>query len=211
MGKDINNFVVIGLCGGSGAGKSIVGEIFKANGIPVIDTDSVYHDITASAGECVTELSDAFGAEIVNANGGLDRAKLGEIVFANDASGEKLKKLNEIAHRHILSRADEILADYEQAGYKAAAVDAPVLFESGYDKKCDVTVCVIADTETRIERIVSRDNITREKAEVRISKQKDDKFLLANCDFAVYNNSDADSLSEQVMKIIGEILVPGAT
>jgi len=205
MGKDIN-LTVIGLCGGSGAGKAVVGEIFKSKGIPVIDTDAVYHEITSSAGECVTELADAFGRKIVNADGTLDRPKLAEIVFASGGdSGANLKKLNEIAHRHILSRTDEILADYAKRGLTAVVVDAPVLFESGYDKKCDVTVCVIADRDTRIDRIVSRDKITPEKAIARISKQHDDNFLLANCDFAVYNNSVLNDLPAQIEKIISEI------
>lgn len=198
-----SGIIKIGLCGGSGSGKGAVGEIFTANGISVIDTDDVYHKLTSQFGDCIRELTSEFGDSIVNENGSLNRAKLSEIVFAS-GNEDKLKKLNKISHRHVLLKTEKMAASFEKAGQKLVVIDAPVLFESGFNRICDAVVCVIADKELRISRIMERDKISREKAELRISKQLSDEFLIANSDYVIYNNSDIASLKEQTEKIIHE-------
>ena len=135
---------VIGLCGGSGSGKGAVSRIFAEIGIPSIDTDAVYRRMTLSDSPCMRALAAEFGKEIINSLGGLDRARLASIVF-NDPS--RLKTLNKIAHSFILDETRRRLAEYSDEGFPAAVVDAPVLFESGFDKECDEIICVLADSE----------------------------------------------------------------
>ncbi len=187
---------VIGLCGGSGSGKGEVGKLFCMNNIPVIDTDAVYHVITAENSPCLSELAEYFGKDIIDRNGALNRKRLAELVFSS-GDGEKLNALNKITHKHILKRTRELLTSFSSLGYEFAVVDAPLLYESGFDSECDIIVSVIADKPRRIERIVARDSISREAAEKRISLQTDDAFLIANSDFVIPNNGTFDELSEQ--------------
>ena len=194
---------VIGLCGGSGSGKGAVSGIFAEIGIPSIDTDAVYRRMTLSDSPCMRELRGEFGDEVVNSLGGLDRARLASIVF-NDPS--RLKILNKIAHSFILDETRRRLAVYGDEGYPCSIVDAPVLFESGFDKECDEIICVVADKETRIARIMSRDGITRDAAEKRIASQMPDEILISKCDYVIYNNSDIESLREQILALKNKLI-----
>ena len=202
---------MIGLCGGSGSGKGSVGAIFACHGIPVIDTDAVYHQLTSGPGACVEELTREFGGGILNAAGGLDRGRLAEIVFAPE-SGGRLRRLNEIAHRHILARVRELTAMYAREGAAAAVIDAPVLFESGFDRMCDATVCVTAGRETRLRRITARDGLSREAAERRIASQMPDEELAARCTYQIRNDSTPEALraeTERVIAALTNILICG--
>ena len=194
---------VIGLCGGSGSGKGAVSSIFSEIGIPSIDTDAVYREMTLSDSPCMRELRGEFGDEVVNSQGGLDRARLASIVF-NDPS--RLKTLNKIAHSFILDETRRRLAKYSDEGLPAAIVDAPVLFESGFDKECDEIICVLADRDVRIARIMSRDGITLDAAEKRIASQMTDEILISKCDHVIYNNSDIESLREQILSLKDKLI-----
>ena len=193
---------IIGLCGGSGSGKGVVSSLFLEYNIPSIDTDAVYRELTSGESECLKALSLEFGNEIIADDGALNRKKLASVVFSGDNSSIKLKKLNEITHRFILDEARRRLLQYERQGCCAAIVDAPVLFESGFDDECDFTVCVVADRETRISRIIQRDGISRVAAEQRINSQIPDSELVSKCDYAVYNNSGPDALRPQIERIV---------
>ena len=194
---------VIGLCGGSGSGKGAVSSIFAEIGIPSIDTDAVYREMTLSDSPCMRELRAEFGREIINSLGGLDRARLASIVF-NDPS--RLRTLNKIAHSFILDETRRRLAKYSDEGLPAAIVDAPVLFESGFDKECDEIICVLADRDVRTTRIMSRDGITRDAAEKRIASQMPDETLISKCDHVIYNNSDIESLREQILSLKNKLI-----
>ena len=197
---------VIGLCGGSGSGKGSSCEVFRELGIPSIDTDAVYREITASPGDCIAALADEFGSEIITENGSLNRKRLAEIVFSGDDSALRLARLNRIAHKFILDETRRRLAYYEQAGTPAAIVDAPVLFESGFDDECDILICIIADRDVRIARIMARDGITREEAEKRILSQLSDEELISRCDYVISNNYDISHLKTEVKHVLNKIL-----
>ncbi len=192
---------VIGICGGSGAGKGYVCGIFAEYGIPSIDTDAVYHEMISKPSECLNELRDFFGESIISEDGSLNRRALSDIVFAEDA-GEKLSELNRITHRHILNKTDLILDNYRKENKIAAIVDAPLLFESGYDKKCDAVVAVVADKDTRIKRIIKRDGIACEAAEKRIASQKSNEYLTQRADFVITNNINQPDLHKQINDIL---------
>ena len=194
----------IGLCGGSGSGKGAVGKLFEMHGIPVIDTDAVYHEITSGLSECLSELVSFFGESIIDDKGALDRGALGKIVFSQDAE-QKLAELNRITHKHILSNVRLKLSDIKASGIEYAVVDAPLLFESGFNKECDVIVAVIADKNLRIERVMARDGISRDAAVRRISSQLSDEFLIENSDFVIYNSASLSELAEKIEILINEI------
>ena len=194
---------IIGLCGGSGSGKGAVSGIFAEIGIPSIDTDAVYREMTLSDSPCMRALRREFGEEVVNSLGGLDRTRLASIVFSDPT---RLEKLNKIAHSFILDETRRRLAEYRDKGLAAAIVDAPVLFESGFASECDAIICVVADRETRIARIMSRDGISYDAAEKRIASQMKDEILISKCDHVIYNNADIESLREGILSLKNKLI-----
>ena len=192
---------VLGLCGGSGSGKGVVCQLFSDFNIASIDTDAVYHNLTSTSGACLDEIISEFGEGVVS-NGSLNRIALSLIVFSDK---DQLKKLNSITHKHILEKVREQICDYAKLGYRGVLVDAPLLFESGFDAECDLTLCVCADKDLRIERIMKRDGISREKALVRIDSQLPDDYLRDKCDYVIENSSTADALKKQVADIVKQI------
>ena len=183
---------VIGLCGGSGAGKGTVCSIFAELGIPSIDTDKLYHSLISTDSECTRELVSAFGSDVY-ANPGVDRKALRNIVFS---SPENLAILNKITHKHILASVRSLIKNTGEA--RAIIIDAPLLFESGFDKECDVKICVIADEDVRIERITKRDGISPEIAKARIASQIPNDELKEICDYTIENNVGTDELRKHI-------------
>ena len=197
---------VIGLCGGSGSGKGTVASIFAKLGIPAIDTDAVYHTLTSEKSPCLDALVEQFGDGILASNGSLDRKKLTEIVFYGDNSEINRQILNKIAHKHVLDKTRELISEYRKEGKHAAIVDAPLLFESGFDKECDIVIAVTASENTRLERITKRDKISFEKAKLRIRAQLPDEYLAANSKYTVKNEGNLSDLTAAVETIAEEIL-----
>jgi len=169
---------IIGIVGRSGTGKSYISAFFKEKGALVIDGDKIAHSLMKE-GPLVNELADAFGKDILCENG-IDRRKLGKIVFSDPT---KLETLNKISHAHICREFDRLIAESDAP---FAVIDAAALIESEY--KCDILVAVLSDDKTCAERIVNRDNISREDALSRLSAQKKDDFYTQNADFVIVND-----------------------
>ena len=178
---------IIGLTGVSGSGKGYISQIFSTFGVPSIDSDAVVHKLYSSGGPCVDELKSAFGEDITDVNGSIDRKKLGNIVF-NDSL--QLEKLNGIVHKYVIAEINETIESYAGMGYNAVIIDAPQLFEAGVDRNCDHIVSVIADKDIRTKRIVERDGISEESAALRINSQHDDCFFISRSDFVIYNSGE---------------------
>ncbi len=195
--------IVIGLTGASGAGKGLFGRnASEKHGALHIDTDKTARQVVEPGKPCLEEIKAYFGEGVINPDGSLDRKALGRIVFSDT---EKLSVLNGITHRYITAEVREALCKAEKDGYKAAIIDAPLLFESGEDSLCDVTVGVIAEKSARKQRIIMRDGITEEMADNRIASGKDSDFFKDNCNYILENNqSDTDFLA-QADKLILEI------
>ena len=189
---------VIGVCGQSGSGKGLVCSFFSELNVVCIDTDKVYHSIISENSECTEEIVAHFG-ETVFQNPGINRSELRRVAFE---SPDNLKKLNEITHKHILgavrSQISRIKRENKADGI---IVDAPLLFESGFDKECDATLAVLADRDAKIARIMSRDSITEEQAIARISSQITNDKLADICDYVIYNSSDAEALRDSVKQM----------
>ncbi len=196
---------IIGLCGGSGSGKTYVSEIFLSYNIPSIDADSVYAELTLPGAPLISELAEIFGNKIIADNGGLNRKELSNIVFAEGAEDIR-KTLNSITHRAVLMQTDKIIKEYDKNGKKYIIFDAPLLFESGFDKKCDTVIAVIADENIRIKRITERDGISENDAKKRIASQISDVFLKEHADFVIINNGTYEELKSQVFDIAEKIL-----
>jgi dephospho-CoA kinase len=196
--------LIIGLCGSSGSGKGYVCRAFATHGVAYIDTDLVYRERVLSSSGCVGELTKEFGNEILE-NGAVSKPHLAKIVFEGEGASARLGRLNEITHKYIRIETDALVSKYKEEGYSAVLIDAPVLFESGFDKMCDVTVCVTATQEEKLERIMDRDGITKEKAQARLSAQLSDPELRKRCTYEIDNSGgkDVDSQIVSVLKGLG--------
>jgi len=150
----------------------------------VVDCDALYYEELAAKGDLYRGVKTAFPAAFT-AEGELDRAALGDIVFAD---AKELAKLNDIIFTH-LPRAAFLKA--ARCGKKIVALDAINLLESGLAKLCDRTVAVTAPEEIRLERIMTRDGIDRERAKKRVSAQKDEAYYRRYCD-AIIENSGSE-------------------
>ena len=190
--------IVIGLTGSTGSGKGCVCHAFLKYNINSIDTDQTSRSVCDIGKPCLNELTEAFGDQILNSDRSLNRKALANIAFSDT---EKHLTLNKITHKHILNEVRNWLEIEKSNGKKAAIVDAPLLYESGFDKDCDIIIAVIADKDIRIKRIINRDNITLDEANLRISKQHDDFFYTKNADYVIVNNEKLDEVNIQVEKI----------
>ncbi len=179
---------IIGLTGGSGTGKGTVAARMRELGAGWVDADAVYRDLCAANREMLAALDRAFGG-VTDETGALDRPKLAKIVFSDPA---KLAKLNEITIPYI--RAASLDAMQAQSSCPVVLYDAPTLFEAGADDLCEKTIGVLADTETRVQRVMARDGISEEAARARILAQPDDGFYRARCDYILENNGDLAAL-----------------
>ena len=157
--------MVLGITGGSGSGKTTLLKAAERLGAQIIDCDAVYHALLQTNTRMLADIESCFPAAFEN--GIFDRKKLGTIVFSDE---EKLKKLNAITHPYVAKEVDRILRNSPHT-----AIDAIGLFESGLDKKCDVTVAVTAPEVVRIERLMRRDGIGKDYAISRIRAQKSDR------------------------------------
>lgn len=193
--------LVIGLTGPSGAGKGVVSDMFAAYGIPVINADDIYHRLLIPPSECLSELVYAFGPQILTANGMLDRKALGQIVFSDE---QALAQLNKITHTYVMAAIRKKIEELRRDGILASVLDAPQLFEAEANKDCNIIVSVLADKETRLDRIMQRDGIDREAALKRISAQKSDDFFRKHSDYVIENNGSIHLILPTVQKILSE-------
>lgn len=190
---------VMGLTGPTGAGKGVVGACFAARGALVIDTDRVAREVVAPGQPCLQALVEVFSPSILKADGSLDRAALAAVAFADEAAHERL---NATTHPFIIERSLEMLRASDAA---LAVIDAPLLFESGMDRLCDVTVAVLAPAETRLARIMARDGIDRDRAVLRMKAQPPDAFYRDRADHILNNDGDVAALERAAQMLFMQI------
>lgn len=194
---------IVGLTGQTGAGKSTVSEILQKNGYIIIDADKVSREITDTNKNCLCDLVLKFSCIILNEDGSLNRKKLANIVFSDK---KNLTTLNKTIFPYIIDeinrRLDSIGSDSD---FNIAILDAPTLFESGFNKQCDAIVSVIADKERRLSRIIQRDHLSTVDALQRIEAQNDELFYTSQSDYVIENNCDPVELISKTEKLFTEI------
>lgn len=178
--------IIAGLTGPTGAGKGYVSEYLRELGCYICDTDKIYRELTGKNSPFLNVLSRNFGQDIIDGEGNLSRSLLAHRAFKSKDSQEKLNKLT---HPEILRISFERCRNALESGADAAVIDAPLLFESGGDKKCDVVISVICPEEIRLKRIMERDGITEERARERMSAQHGDEFYTDKSDYVVRSYS----------------------
>lgn len=185
---------IIGLTGGIGSGKTTIANYLKSLGIPVYIADDEAKKVMQLP-EIVTQIKLEFG-ENVFVNDLINTSKLAKLVFNNP---EKLKQLNKIVHPAVKEHFDNWVLQHKD--FPFVIKEAAILFESGSYQYCDKIITVIAPIETRIKRVMERDQTSRENVLNRINSQWTDEQKTSKSDFVITNIS-FDDAKNQVDKII---------
>ena len=191
--------IILGLTGGTGAGKSSALNALRELGGEVIDCDAVYHEILEGSEDFKNAINEKFPG-VFSREGHLNRKKLGQEVFAKR---ERLEQLNSIVFRFLLPELERRV----ESADGLYAIDAINLFESGLDRLCDRTVAVTAPTELRVKRIMARDHITEQYARLRVGAQKQDEFYRGKCDCELNNASDSPEEFQKESRLFFERLI----
>ena len=173
--------MILGITGTTGSGKTtLLGEI-KKNGGYVIDCDAVYHELLQTNMEMLKALDHCFSGVVVG--GVLQRKKLGALVFDNP---QALEKLNHIIYPYVQAEVERRLQLFQDSSL--IGIDAISLFESGLSLLCHHVVAVTAPKEVRIARLITRDNISDQYANLRVKAQRDDEIFCQKSDVVLSND-----------------------
>ena len=184
------SITVFGLTGGIGSGKSTVAARFRARGLPVVDADVLAREVVAPGTAGLAAIRARFGDGVIDDDGALDRLRLAEIVFNDEAAR---LDLNAITHPLVRDLALARVQDLAARGEPLACYEVPLLIESGLADALRPLVVVVVDLATQIERTTQRDGSTREQAEARIRAQMplSEKAKLA--DHVIDNSGSMDA------------------
>jgi len=183
---------IIGITGGSGAGKGEVCRILAEYGVQHIDADKLAHTAILRGFPAYNEVLAAFGRDILQENGEISRKKLGAIVFADKT---KLAVLSQIVHKYVQLKCEEIIANTVA---NTVAIDAAALVEAGMHLTCDAVWGIFAPINTRISRITTRDNISADAAKKRILSQMPDDALRKIVHVSFENNENLTELHNKI-------------
>ena len=190
---------IIGLTGGIGSGKTTIANYFAEFGVPIYIADEQAKLISNNP-EIIKSIKSVFGEKVFQGNV-LNRKALAQIVF-DDAS--QLQKLNEIIHPAVKKHFDKWVQQHKNVPF--IIKESAILFESGSFKDCDMIICVIVPLETRIQRVISRDNISRETILKRIDSQWSDREKIKKSDFVI-TNTDLSESKMQVAEILKKLSI----
>lgn len=185
----------VGLTGSIGMGKSTTADMFRAEGISVLDSDRLVHDLYK--GPAAADIDRAFPGVVVD--GVVDRKRLASRVLDDPAA---LKRLEQIVHPMVWAARDALIDERREAGDRIVVFDIPLLFETGAEKDFDVIVVVTAPEAVQRARVLAREGMTPEKFESILAKQTPDSEKRARADFVVHTDRGLDAAREEVRTIV---------
>ncbi|MBA2812042.1 dephospho-CoA kinase [Streptomyces sp. KM273126] len=191
----------VGLTGGIGTGKSEVSRVLVECGAVLIDADRIAREVVAPGTPGLAAVVDAFGEDVLAPDGGLDRPRLGSIVFAD---AERLAVLNAIVHPLVGARSREL----EEAAPEDAVVvhDVPLLAENGLAPLYDLVVVVDASPETQLDRLVRLRGMTEQDARARMAAQATREKRLEIADIVIDNDVPLEDLRRRVRDVWAELV-----
>jgi len=190
---------VIGLTGGIASGKSTVAEMITGYGIPVIDADQLAREAVLPESSALRQIVAAFGGEVLQEDGSLDRAVLAEKIFSEPSARRTLEA---ILHPPIKVLAQKRLDDLRREGVPAVFYMAPLLIEAGVADRVDEIWVVYVDAETQLERIRQRDSVSREDAEKRLAAQMPMEEKKDYGRIVIDNSGDLEDLKSRVAALL---------
>ncbi|MEY9489292.1 dephospho-CoA kinase [Streptomyces calvus] len=195
------SMLTVGLTGGIGAGKSEVSRLLVECGAVLIDADRIAREVVEPGTPGLAAVVDAFGEEVLTADGSLDRPRLGSIVFADP---DKRAVLNSIVHPLVGARSREL----EQAAAEDSVVvhDVPLLTENGLAPLYDLVIVVDASAETQLARLVGRRGMSEEDARARMAAQATREQRREIADIVIDNDVPLDELERRVKEVWAELV-----
>jgi dephospho-CoA kinase len=191
----------VGLTGPAGSGKSTVASLLAVRGFPVLDADRIAHELYVPGGPLVKELAEAFGEGVVDAKGGIDRVRLGEIVFSDP---EALERLNRIVHPPLLEEIERRLDVLETEAHPVAVLEAALLLQWGPPPYIGFVVGVSAPRAQRRERLLAQ-GLSPALVAARLDAQLDDADLALGSDVLLFNRGTSEELERQVEALAHEL------
>jgi dephospho-CoA kinase len=189
----------VGLTGSIGTGKSFVSSVFVELGCHVLDADQTAREVVMPGTPGLKALTEAFGEEILTADGTLDRKRLGALIFEDQ---NQRQRLNHILHPFIIARQDEILNAWEAEDPDGIGiVDAALMIESGGYKRFDKLIVVHCRPEVQLERLMLRDNLSRDEALRRINAQMPQEEKQKFADYLIDTTDGYESTRAQVVQV----------
>ena len=189
----------VGLTGSIGVGKSFVTSVFEELGCHVLDADQTAREVVMPDTPGLKALTEAFGEEILNTDGTLDRKRLGARIFTDQAERERL---NHILHPFIIARQDEIMRGWEAEDPDGIGIiDAALMIESGGYKRFDKLIVVHCRPEVQLERLMLRDNLSRDEALRRISSQMPQEEKLRFADYLIDTSDGFELTRTQIISV----------
>lgn len=198
----------IGLTGGLATGKSFVGRALAELGCHLLKADELGHEVLQPGGAAFARAVEAFGAEILNADGHIDRRRLGAIVFSHP---DKLALLNTFVHPAVLEAETAWMQGVEAADPRGIAVyEAAILVETGSYRRFDKLVLTVCQREQQIERAIKRDGLRREEVLERLDRQMSLEEKRKFADFVIDTSGEKETTLEQVRHLYAALqaLVP---
>jgi dephospho-CoA kinase len=195
----------LGLTGNIAGGKTTVAKMFEHLGCYTIDTDILSRRVMSPGGMAYPMVVDAFGVDIVDSEGNIDRAVLRKIVFNDDAAR---KRLEEIVHPAILKTEARLVGEIKGKDDRAIILtQAALCVETGAYTRFDGLIVVYCEPEEQLRRLMNRDNITREEAEKIIRTQMPIDEKLKYADFVVNNSGTSEETEKDVKRVFDLIIL----
>jgi dephospho-CoA kinase len=189
----------VGLTGSIAVGKSFVVSVLRDLGCATFDADKIAHTVMEPGREAFDDIVRDFGRAVLGEDGSVDRAKLGAIVFADS---ERRRRLNEIVHPRVITEQNRLLAEVERKNPEGIViVDAALMIESGGYKRFDKLIVVFCSSETQIERLMKRNNVTREEAELRVAAQMPSEEKRRYADYEIDTSGTQEETRARVTEI----------
>lgn len=206
----------VGLTGGIAAGKSMVGEMFSALGAQLIQADRIAHELMQPGQSVYQEVVRAFGHEILNTDGSVNRARLAQLAFgAGGGTPSRIEELNRLVHPEVIRREVEWM---EKVGrrdpHAVAIVEAALILEAHSGGRFDRLIVVTCKEEQRVARFAARQKIdeqaAREEVARRMAAQLSDAEKIKAADFVIDNSGSVEETREQVRRVWQKIRVEAA-
>lgn len=199
--SSLSETMIIGLTGGIASGKSTVVEMLKEAGYKVIDADQLVHDMQAKGGRLYRALLDWLGEEILLPNGELNRPKLGQLIFSNEEMRHRSADIQGKIIREELAAKRDCLAKEEDVFF----MDIPLLIENDYQDWFDQIWLVAVSPEVQSQRLMKRNHLSAEEADMRIASQMPLAEKLPYASLVIDNNGSIDDLKEKVKSAIKDL------
>lgn len=190
--------LVVGLTGGIATGKSTVAAMFAARGAGIVDADRIAHALQEPGQPCYHQIVEAFGPEILDGSGRIDRRRLGARVFANPVAR---KRLESILHPAIRAACQAEIRKAEAAGQRVCLVDAALILETGQRDRFHRIVLVSAPEDVQVDRLVRNRGLAEAEARQRLQSQWTTSAKAAYADFVIDNGGDLAATEAQVAQV----------